>query len=114
MERREKSIQDILVSGNPWSDRKCGRDRCFICERENGSMGECMRESALYRITCMECKKGEKVSEYWGETGRNCYLRGEEHLTGLTNRQEDNALWKHSWEEHGGGREQQKDVRNET
>ena len=94
MDRKGKSLQDILVSGNPWSNRKCGMDKCFICERENGSMEECMRESSLYRIKCMECKRGEKVSEYWGETGSNCYLRGDE----LNNRQEDNALWK----QHGG------------
>ena len=39
VERRGKSLQDILVSGNPWSDRKCGRDRCFICERKMGAWG---------------------------------------------------------------------------
>ena len=55
-----------------------------------------MRENALYRIACQECRKVEITSEYWGETGRNCYLRGGEHMTGLINKEEDNALWKHS------------------
>ena len=32
VERRGKSLQDLLVSGNPWSDRKCGRADCVICK----------------------------------------------------------------------------------
>ena len=52
VERRGRSLQDILVSGNPWSDQKCGRTKCMICQRETGNMGECMRENALYKITC--------------------------------------------------------------
>ena len=102
IERRGRSLQDILVSGNPWSDIKCGREKCVICQRETGSMGECTRENALYKITCKECKKEEKVSEYWGETGRNCFLRGGEHWKGLEDKEEENALWKHAWERHHG------------
>ena len=76
VERRGRSLQDILVSGNPWSDQKCGRTKCMICQRETGNMGECMRENALYKITCQEFRRVEVRSEYWGETGRNCFLRG--------------------------------------
>ena len=86
VERRGKSLQDQLVSGNPWSDLKCGREKCVICQRENGSLGECTKENALYRITCKECKKADVTSEYWGETGRNCYLRGGEHWKDLQKR----------------------------
>ena len=92
VERRGRSLQDILVSGNPWSDLKCGREQCVICMRESGSMGECMKEGAFYRIICQECKRKETRSEYWGETGRNCFLRGGEHWKGWKNKEEDNAL----------------------
>ena len=92
VERRGKSLQDVLVSGNPWNDRKCGREKCVICKRETGNIGECSRENALYRITCKECKKEERSSEYWRETGRNCFLRGGEHWKGLADRDEENAL----------------------
>ena len=40
--------------------------------------------------------------EYWGETGRDCYSRGEEHLKGCREKCEDNAMWKHIWDTHGG------------
>ena len=74
----------------------------MICKRESGSMRECMQENGLYNITCMECKKDDTKSEYWGETGRNCFLRGGEHWKGMDSKDEDNALWKHAWEIHEG------------
>ena len=61
-----------------------------------------MKENALYKIICKECRKKEIRSEYWGETGRNCFLRGGEHIEGLKNKEEDNALWKHTWDVHDG------------
>ena len=43
----------------------------------------------------------QKVVNYEGETGCNCYSRGLEHQDGLRNEQ-DNPLWKHCTLEHGG------------
>ena len=102
VEKRGSSLIDLLVSGNPWGDQKCGREMCFICENEKGNMTQCMKENALYKIICRECRKIEVRSEYWGETGRNCFLRGGEHIKGLRNKDEDNALWKHTWDVHNG------------
>ena len=102
VERAGSTIADLLVSGNPWGDQKCGRKDCFICVSEKESMKHCMKENALYKIQCIECKSKKVISEYWGETGRNCYLRGGEHIKGLRNRDEDSALWKHTWERHEG------------
>ena len=65
-------------------------------------MSQCMKENALYRIICRDCREKKVTSEYLGETRRNCFLRGREHLKGLRNKENDNALWKHSWERHGG------------
>ena len=42
------------------------------------------------------------LAEYWGETGRNCYLRGGEHWKGLRDKDEENAFWKHTWAKHRG------------
>ena len=65
-------------------------------------MGSCMKENVLYSIHCEECRRVEKDVEYWGETGRDCYSRGEEHLRGCRERDEDNAMWKHVYDSHGG------------
>ena len=75
-------------------------DRTVSCE--NGGIKDCMKESVLYSIKCLECKKKEVTSEYWGETGRDGHTRGGEHLCGLRDRLEENPLWKHLWERHGG------------
>ena len=42
------------------------------------------------------------TSTYHGETGRNGYSRGLEHLAGLRNKKEDNLLWKHCLVQHNG------------
>ena len=80
IERAGISLRDSLVSSNPWSDMKCGRNQCFVCRGEKGGVGSCMKENVLYSIRCEECRRVEKDVEYWGETGRDCYSRGEEHL----------------------------------
>ena len=33
LERRGRSIKDILVSGNLWNDLKCGSEQFVICMR---------------------------------------------------------------------------------
>ena len=47
------------------------------------------------------------LAQYWGETARTSYERGEEHLEGLESKNEKNSLWKHSLLYHEGelGRE---------
>ena len=47
-------------------------------------------------------KSKEKKAEYWGETGRDGYARGGEHLKGCRDKDKENALWKHIEGEHGG------------
>ena len=56
-------------------------------------------ESVCYDLWCEEC--GIKVCAYKGETGRNCYSRGCEHLENLEARDEDKSvLWLHSVHHH--------------
>ena len=69
---------------------------------KEGKGGECRREGVVYRMTCLKCEKGGIKAEYWGETSRTGYERGEEHLAGLESRYEKNALWKHSHVHHEG------------
>ena len=54
-----------------------------------------MREGVLYRIRCDDCKSKGRDVEYWGETGRDSYTRGGEHIKGCKEKNEENALWKH-------------------
>ena len=61
-----------------------------------------MKESVLYCIRCEECKKQERNVEYWGETRRDCFTRGGEHIKGCREKGEENPMWKHIWESHQG------------
>ena len=49
-----------------------------------------------------KCLKLDLKAVYEGETSRNCYVRGLEHLDGLSKEKEDNPLWKHCQIQHGG------------
>ena len=72
----------------------------------NGGKGDCSIEGVVYRGTCLTCKdrgptskpnsNGEIVrvpdgqrrsveSIYFGETSRNCFTRGKEHIQSLEN-----------------------------
>ena len=56
-------------------------------------------ESVTYSLWCDEC--GEEVAVYKGETGRNAFSRGEEHLDYLEASDEDKSvLWLHSVHHH--------------
>ena len=87
-----------------WSGEKCGRPRCFPCMSEEG--GNCWVEGVTYSLWCGQC--GRQVAQYKGETGRNGYSRGLEHLDALEARDEDKSvLWLHSVHHH----QQRQDVR---
>ena len=56
-------------------------------------------ESVTYTLWCQEC--GDEVAAYKGETGRNAYSRGVEHLEHLEANDEDKSvLWLHSLHHH--------------
>ena len=52
-------------------------------------------ESVTYTLWCQEC--GDEVAAYKGETGRNAYSRGVEHLEHL---EAKSVLWLHSLHHH--------------
>ena len=61
---------------------------------------KCEMRGAGYDIICKACVEVE--ARYSGETGRNCFIRGREHLKGYKEKKEGNVLWEHDKEFHGG------------
>ena len=103
VERGGETLREMLCRNNPWGNMKCERERCLSCEHsKEGKGGACKRENVVYKIVCLECEKGGTKAEYWGETSRTGYERGEEHLSGLESKYEKNSLWKHSSIHHEG------------
>jgi hypothetical protein len=89
---------------NPWLRPKCGRPDCFPCRGERG--GNCWVQGVTYTLGCETCSAGQggrEVAAYKGETGKNAYDRGKQHLTFLEKKNErDSVLWLHSLHHHGG------------
>ena len=103
VEKGGVTLEQKLRRSNPWSGEKCQRPNCFPCKSEKG--GNCWRESVTYEIFCKEC--GRKVSAYKGETGRNAFTRGGEHLEKWVARDENNSvLWIHAMHHHQGSEEE--------
>jgi hypothetical protein len=99
IEKGGVTLEQKLRRSNPWAGGKCDRPRCFPCQGDRG--GNCWREGVNYDLWCEEC--GEKVAAYKGESGRNAYTRGKEHLDSLAARNEDTSvLWLHSVHHHQG------------
>ena len=89
------------AKSEPLREIGCKREECFPCRGERG--GNCERNGIGYRIRCKTCEEVDGLRTlYEGETGRNGYSRGKEHLAGLENKNEDNPLWKHSRIQHNG------------
>ena len=127
VERCGTSIKSLLQKSDPWASN-CGREDCFPCK--SGNTGNCHRTNINYRIDCVTCaengpsdvrnntnngslgniEEGEPIilgpqkATYWGESARNGFTRGKEHLSAIRNKNEDNAMWKHCVKHHRGDR----------
>ena len=74
----------------------------FVCI--TGGKGDCRASGVTYEISCMQCKKVDPPIryKYIGETARNAYSRGKEHLVVLRNKSKTSCLWEHCRDIHSG------------
>ena len=87
------SLKSQLQPSDPWAGEQCGRQECFPCREEKG--GDCTRNSVTYQIVCKTCE-----AHYKGETSRNMYTRGKEHLQQFNSRNKASAMWAHCVKHH--------------
>ena len=77
-----KKIHNLLWTPDPWHEAKCGNSASFPCKGDKG--GDCRRQRVTYNLFCATCQGYRslqvKVAAYPGETGRNMFDRGKEHL----------------------------------
>ncbi len=100
VERAGNSLKSYLQRSNPFRLEKCGRDNCFLCST-NGN-GNCTATNVTYEIKCKACAATENPvrHRYVGETSRNAYCRGKEHMEGLRGKRDASVFWKHCKEVH--------------
>ena len=91
-----------LQKSNPLSTPGCEKDDCMACRKEKGKGGQCRRNNINYEVECQLCKH-TKPTIYVGETARNLYTRGGEHLQ--KSKEEESFMKKHMQERHAGEEE---------
>ena len=99
VERSGRKIKSLLQVNDPLSDKRCSKeDHCFVCE-SGISEGVCRSSGVDYDIQCQDrlCKH-----MYNGQSGKNGYSRGLEHVDDFKKRREKSIMWKHCREKHGG------------
>ena len=93
--QKNKSIS----KSEPLKNKTCARENCFPCGFRGG---DCQKNGSGYRVTCFTCQRDGFQRIHEGETGRNGFTRGLEHLAALRLQDEDNAMWKHCLVQHDG------------
>ena len=66
-----------LQRSDPFKEKKCKDENCLVCVEGDG--GRCRVDGITYKVTCKRCDE-----VYVGETSKNAYTRGLEHLYSVT------------------------------
>ena len=93
VERGGKSVENHLVNVNPTGSDECGDEKCPFCAQPGGAGGGkiCHKNKILYEAKCLKCPD----SKYVGESDRNLFTRGKEHL-----KNKSGFIVKHQEEKH--------------
>ena len=94
VERSGTTLKNKIQKSDPLGKgKKCkNSEECLICM--NGGK-TCRKEGITYEIQCEEC--GDK---YIGESARNGYTRGREHLQEYKNKSKNSIMYRHANEKH--------------
>ena len=68
--------------------------------RNSKTFTNCKAENIGYTIECKLCKERKVRRSYEGETARNGYIRGKEHLKGWKNKNKNSVLYRHAQTDH--------------
>ena len=100
-EKTGRKIKNILQKNDPMSTKGCNDNTCFVCT--TSQKGNCRSSSVNYRITCGCKDKCEYV--YNGQTSKNGFTRGGEHIQDFEKKRDESVLLKHCNEKHAGSKQ---------
>ena len=89
LEKSGRQIKNILQTSDPFKQNKCQNEDCFACKNSTKPTN-CRKEGVIYNITCKLCQ-----ATYVGETSRNAYSRGKEHLNDFENNRDSSVMLRH-------------------
>ena len=100
---------DFFKSLNPFRKRWEPELKCLLCSTSSREE-DCKVTNIGYSITCLLCRERQRKVHYFGESSRNCLLRGSEHFRDYEKKSKNSVMWKHVSSEH---KDEQKDVKFE-
>ena len=90
VERAGRNIRQKLQKSYPFCKENCDVKDCFVCL--SSGKGNCRKENVNYEI---ECVRSDCDYIYVGETARNAYCRGKEHLKGIKCKDRESVFVEH-------------------
>ena len=107
VETSGRKFIDHLKIADPYQSKCSPADKCLVCKSSLKSSTNCKISNVGYSITCNLCRERNLYRVYEGETGRNSYIRGKEHLRDLEKKNEKSIMYKHIQADH---KEEEKQV----
>jgi hypothetical protein len=96
-----RTVKSKVQKSNPTANPGCNNGDCLACQNGGGQGGNCLRSNVLYELGCNLCS-GDSQCVYIGETSRNLYTRGKEHIGKYLSQKQNNESFikKHQIEKH--------------
>jgi len=94
IERAGQNLKDRLQKSHPFAKKPCNNvAQCIACKPDKGS--NCHKNNITYELKCDLCG-----DVYVGETARNLYTRGKEHMYDFTKKSDNSVLYRHAMHKH--------------
>ena len=113
VERAGTKLRYLLISSDPWSNVKCNKIKCLVCSNPLNKNYPCRKRNITYKTYCLKCAEdagadtktikknvNDQIKFYFGESFRDAFTRGNEHLTDYLGEEEDSHMFKHVSDEH--------------
>ena len=65
VEQMGSTLSALYVTKDPWATMGCGRPKCLPCVTQPG---KCLKQGALYTLTCGKWKEKGVKALYYGES----------------------------------------------
>ena len=101
VEKGGRMVENMVQKSNPTATPGCNATDCLACRRGGGKGGNCRKGNIQYEMACRLCPDDGKCA-YIGETSRNLYTRGAEHVGKYETGNCDSFMVKHLEEKHRG------------
>ena len=98
VERGGRTIERSLMRPNPLGHEGCNKNDCPICTQSGGGK-LCHKGNVCYSF---DCQAPGCDAAYGGETHRNGYTRGLEHVKKYNKKDENSFMYRHQVEKHNG------------